>query len=80
MKSAVAFWVLVLASLVAVALGDARLAVEIGAIALAVAGLAPDEASEANRLRAKLQRVRAWIESNCPEGAAEEAFREDPLP
>ena len=33
---------------------------------------------EIERLRAKLERVRAWIESTCPQGAAEEAFRDDP--
>lgn len=67
MKSAVAFWALVLASLVAVGLGDARLAVEIGALALAVAGLAPDEAERATAPNAALD---SW--TRPPDG--------DPLP
>ena len=37
-----------------------------------------EAADEIDKLREERERVRAWIESTCPEGAVEEAFRQDP--
>lgn len=38
--------------------------------------LMKEAAAEIERLQASLTRVRGWIESTCPDGCAEEAFRD----